>query len=162
MHSYQCNWFPGSFSCIDCSLQCTAPAQWKAHTSCITEKEKYHGNFYTPKKNGKRPADQNSSQQPKKQQKVQHEAPAAKPEAKKKKEEPKSTSSTTGDQAIAWADLVESTLKEVSRSVSVSALLIVTTCWSTTAFYPRVLSHLYAVRNWSVVWSNNSWPTPNS
>ncbi|KAM6501880.1 hypothetical protein JOM56_001857 [Amanita muscaria] len=35
-----------SFDCIDCSKTFKSPAEWKAHTSCITEAEKYQKALY--------------------------------------------------------------------------------------------------------------------
>ncbi len=30
-----------SFTCLDCSVEFHAPQQWKGHTTCISEAEKY-------------------------------------------------------------------------------------------------------------------------
>jgi hypothetical protein len=47
-HYAQCR---NSFTCIDCSQTFNSPAEWKAHTSCVTEAEKYQKSLYTgPKK----------------------------------------------------------------------------------------------------------------
>lgn len=47
-HYEQCR---SSFTCIDCSKTFQGPAQWKAHTSCVTEAEKYQKSLYEgPKK----------------------------------------------------------------------------------------------------------------
>ncbi|QRW21540.1 hypothetical protein RhiXN_06529 [Rhizoctonia solani] len=35
-----------SFTCIDCSKTFAGPAQWKGHTSCISEEQKYHKSVY--------------------------------------------------------------------------------------------------------------------
>ncbi|KAI5832064.1 hypothetical protein K523DRAFT_236025, partial [Schizophyllum commune Tattone D] len=49
-HSSRCG---GGFDCIDCSTSFHTPAQWKPHTSCITEAEKYQKGLYKgPKHNG--------------------------------------------------------------------------------------------------------------
>ncbi|KAI4526877.1 hypothetical protein K525DRAFT_188061, partial [Schizophyllum commune Loenen D] len=42
-HSSRCG---GGFDCIDCSTSFHTPAQWKPHTSCITEAEKYQKGLY--------------------------------------------------------------------------------------------------------------------
>ncbi|KZT43595.1 hypothetical protein SISSUDRAFT_978256, partial [Sistotremastrum suecicum HHB10207 ss-3] len=35
-----------TFTCIDCSTTFPGPAQYKAHTSCISEAEKYQKSVY--------------------------------------------------------------------------------------------------------------------
>ncbi|KAI0305398.1 hypothetical protein B0F90DRAFT_1605370, partial [Multifurca ochricompacta] len=42
-HYGQCR---ASFTCIDCSATFTSPTQWKSHTSCVTEAEKYQKSLY--------------------------------------------------------------------------------------------------------------------
>lgn len=42
-HGSMCH---SAFTCIDCSKTFQGPAQWKSHTSCISEAEKYQGNLY--------------------------------------------------------------------------------------------------------------------
>ncbi|KDQ55890.1 hypothetical protein JAAARDRAFT_107427, partial [Jaapia argillacea MUCL 33604] len=42
-HSQQCH---SPFTCIDCSTTFYGPAQWKSHTSCISEAEKYQKGLY--------------------------------------------------------------------------------------------------------------------
>jgi len=47
-HYAQCR---NSFTCIDCSETFKGPVEWKTHTSCVTEAEKYQKSLYTgPKK----------------------------------------------------------------------------------------------------------------
>lgn len=47
-HYGQCR---SSFTCIDCSSTFAGPVEWKVHTSCITEAEKYQKSMYKgPKK----------------------------------------------------------------------------------------------------------------
>jgi cell growth-regulating nucleolar protein len=47
-HYAQCR---NSFTCIDCSETFKSPPEWKTHTSCVTEAEKYQKSLYTgPKK----------------------------------------------------------------------------------------------------------------
>jgi len=48
-HYGQCR---ASFTCIDCSATFTCPSQWKGHTSCITEAEKYQKSLYKGSKKG--------------------------------------------------------------------------------------------------------------
>ncbi|KAH9083914.1 hypothetical protein EDB83DRAFT_2282730, partial [Lactarius deliciosus] len=48
-HYDQCR---ASFTCIDCSATFAAPSQWKGHTSCITEAEKYQKSLYKGPKRG--------------------------------------------------------------------------------------------------------------
>jgi len=52
-HYGQCG---SSFTCIDCSKTFHGPAQWKGHTSCVTEAEKYQKSLYAGPKKGSRPA----------------------------------------------------------------------------------------------------------
>ncbi|KAF8585923.1 hypothetical protein K439DRAFT_1007667 [Ramaria rubella] len=40
------------FTCIDCSQTFQTPVDWKGHTSCISEAQKYQGALYKPKQNG--------------------------------------------------------------------------------------------------------------
>ena len=42
-HYQQCH---SSVSCIDCSTTFSGPAQFKSHTTCISEAEKYQGSLY--------------------------------------------------------------------------------------------------------------------
>jgi hypothetical protein len=42
-HYGQCH---ASFTCIDCSATFAGPSQWKGHTTCITEAEKYQKSLY--------------------------------------------------------------------------------------------------------------------
>ncbi|KAF8639516.1 hypothetical protein AX17_001421 [Amanita inopinata Kibby_2008] len=42
----------GGFDCIDCSTSFKSPAEWKGHTSCITEAEKYQKSLYKGPKTG--------------------------------------------------------------------------------------------------------------
>ena len=39
-----------SFTCVDCSTTFSNPAQWKGHTSCVSEAEKYQKSLYKGKK----------------------------------------------------------------------------------------------------------------
>ncbi|KAI0256333.1 hypothetical protein BJV78DRAFT_457350 [Lactifluus subvellereus] len=41
-----------SFTCIDCSATFAGPAQWKGHTTCVTEAEKYQKTLYKGPKKG--------------------------------------------------------------------------------------------------------------
>ncbi|KAJ3022630.1 hypothetical protein HKX48_005692 [Thoreauomyces humboldtii] len=53
-HTYRCQY--AQFSCIDCSKTFQG-TEYRAHTSCISEAEKYQGALYKgPKKNGSVPA----------------------------------------------------------------------------------------------------------
>lgn len=42
-HSGRCH---GGFDCIDCSKTFNSPAEWKGHTSCVSEAEKYQKSLY--------------------------------------------------------------------------------------------------------------------
>jgi len=42
-HSGRCH---GGFDCIDCSKTFGTPTEWKGHTSCISEAEKYQKSLY--------------------------------------------------------------------------------------------------------------------
>ncbi|TEB28480.1 hypothetical protein FA13DRAFT_1633181, partial [Coprinellus micaceus] len=42
-HSWKCH---SGFDCIDCSKSFNSSAEWKGHTSCISEAEKYQGALY--------------------------------------------------------------------------------------------------------------------
>jgi cell growth-regulating nucleolar protein len=42
-HRTQCH---GGFDCIDCSTTFNSPAEYKGHTSCISEAEKYQKGLY--------------------------------------------------------------------------------------------------------------------
>ncbi|KAI0268817.1 hypothetical protein BC834DRAFT_792246, partial [Gloeopeniophorella convolvens] len=42
-HSRKCH---SSFTCIDCSTTFSGPTEWKNHTSCVTEAEKYQKGLY--------------------------------------------------------------------------------------------------------------------
>ncbi|QRV79235.1 hypothetical protein RhiJN_07250 [Ceratobasidium sp. AG-Ba] len=42
-HGARCH---ASFTCIDCSKTFAGPAQWKSHTSCISEEQKYQKSVY--------------------------------------------------------------------------------------------------------------------
>ncbi|TFK21885.1 hypothetical protein FA15DRAFT_62140 [Coprinopsis marcescibilis] len=42
-HGARCH---GGFDCIDCSKTFNSPAEWKGHTSCISEAEKYQKTLY--------------------------------------------------------------------------------------------------------------------
>ncbi|KDQ10072.1 hypothetical protein BOTBODRAFT_500989 [Botryobasidium botryosum FD-172 SS1] len=42
-HGARCH---ASFTCLDCSTTFPGPAQWKGHTSCISEAEKYQKSVY--------------------------------------------------------------------------------------------------------------------
>lgn len=42
-HSGRCH---GGFDCIDCSKSFNGPWEWKSHTSCISEAEKYQKSVY--------------------------------------------------------------------------------------------------------------------
>ncbi|KAH8119053.1 hypothetical protein DFH11DRAFT_417667 [Phellopilus nigrolimitatus] len=46
-HSYRCY---ASFTCVDCSTTFNSPREWKGHTQCITEAEKYQKGLYKGKK----------------------------------------------------------------------------------------------------------------
>ncbi|KAI0280975.1 hypothetical protein BGY98DRAFT_960295 [Russula aff. rugulosa BPL654] len=48
-HYGQCR---SSFTCIDCSSTFAGPVEWKVHTSCITEAEKYQKSMYKGPKKG--------------------------------------------------------------------------------------------------------------
>lgn len=77
LHARRCNFFCG-YSCVDCCAQFGHQQEWKQHTSCITEQEKYYGAFYTPKKNknsneqagNKRSANDHAKGNPPKKQKT--------------------------------------------------------------------------------------------
>ncbi|KAH8922252.1 hypothetical protein BT69DRAFT_1220492, partial [Atractiella rhizophila] len=45
-HSYKCG---ASFTCIDCSKTFHHQGEWKSHTSCISEEQKYQKSLYKPK-----------------------------------------------------------------------------------------------------------------
>ncbi|PCH36058.1 hypothetical protein WOLCODRAFT_91821 [Wolfiporia cocos MD-104 SS10] len=49
VHRSQCN---SSFTCIDCMTTFSGPAQYKAHTQCISEAEKYQKGLYKGQQNG--------------------------------------------------------------------------------------------------------------
>lgn len=51
-HRLSCN---ASFTCIDCSTTFSGPAQYKGHTSCVSEAEKYQKGLYKGPK-GVRPS----------------------------------------------------------------------------------------------------------
>ncbi|KAF8800165.1 hypothetical protein BYT27DRAFT_7117898, partial [Phlegmacium glaucopus] len=42
-HRSRCH---GGFDCIDCSTTFNSPAEYKGHTSCISEAEKYQKGLY--------------------------------------------------------------------------------------------------------------------
>ncbi|KAI0373944.1 hypothetical protein BV20DRAFT_919444, partial [Pilatotrama ljubarskyi] len=42
-HRMSCN---SSFTCLDCSTTFEGPAQYKGHTTCISEAEKYQKGLY--------------------------------------------------------------------------------------------------------------------
>lgn len=46
-HSYRCG---ASFTCVDCSKTFQNQKEWKGHTSCISEAEKYQKGLYKGKK----------------------------------------------------------------------------------------------------------------
>ncbi|KAF8513109.1 hypothetical protein BU17DRAFT_53523, partial [Hysterangium stoloniferum] len=48
-HRLRCH---SSFTCIDCSNTFTTPADWKGHTSCVSEEQKYQKSLYKPKNVG--------------------------------------------------------------------------------------------------------------
>ncbi|EJU04429.1 hypothetical protein DACRYDRAFT_48498, partial [Dacryopinax primogenitus] len=50
-HSYKCH---SSVTCIDCSKTFAGPVEWKSHTSCISEAEKYQKGLYKGPKQGDR------------------------------------------------------------------------------------------------------------
>ncbi|KAI9507494.1 hypothetical protein F5148DRAFT_1204797 [Russula earlei] len=52
-HYGQCR---SSFTCIDCSATFPGPADWKVHTSCITEAEKYQKSLYKGPKTEQQPS----------------------------------------------------------------------------------------------------------
>ncbi|KAI0302676.1 hypothetical protein BC826DRAFT_985647 [Russula brevipes] len=54
-HHGQCR---SSFTCIDCSATFAGPAQWKGHTSCVTEAEKYQKSLYKGPKRGSGPGNE--------------------------------------------------------------------------------------------------------
>jgi len=58
-HYGQCR---SSFTCIDCSATFAGPVQWKVHTSCITEAEKYQKSVYKGTKKGQGPRPSNGHQ----------------------------------------------------------------------------------------------------
>lgn len=47
-HFYKCH---SSFTCVDCSTTFNGPRDWKNHTQCISEAEKYQKSLYKGKKN---------------------------------------------------------------------------------------------------------------
>jgi cell growth-regulating nucleolar protein len=49
-HYAQCR---KSFTCIDCSKTFKDPTEWKSHTSCVSEAEKYQKSLYTGPKQGR-------------------------------------------------------------------------------------------------------------
>jgi len=52
-HHQRCG---ASVSCVDCSVRFSGPKEWKSHTSCMTEAEKYQKSLYKgpkSKKDGK-------------------------------------------------------------------------------------------------------------
>ncbi|KNE97451.1 hypothetical protein PSTG_09285 [Puccinia striiformis f. sp. tritici PST-78] len=49
-HSMRCR---ASVTCLDCSTTFNGPAHWKAHTSCISEAQKYQKSLYQAPKNKK-------------------------------------------------------------------------------------------------------------
>ncbi|WWC69443.1 uncharacterized protein I206_103382 [Kwoniella pini CBS 10737] len=54
-----------SFTCLDCSTTFNSPGEYKSHTSCVTEAEKYQGALYKgPKKNGQPQPSSNTSAAP--------------------------------------------------------------------------------------------------
>ncbi|KAK8869806.1 hypothetical protein IAR55_000374 [Kwoniella newhampshirensis] len=50
-----------SFTCLDCSTTFRNPSEYKSHTSCVSEAQKYQGALYKGAKKGQ---NQNASQQP--------------------------------------------------------------------------------------------------
>ena len=42
-HRFQCQ---SAFTCIDCSTTFNGPAEYKGHTQCISEAEKYQKGLY--------------------------------------------------------------------------------------------------------------------
>ena len=66
-HYHSCRYFT-CYSCIDCFKSFYSPDQWAGHTSCITEAEKWHGEF-NRKKGPQGPQGQKQQQQ--QQQKTQ-------------------------------------------------------------------------------------------
>ncbi|KAN0132085.1 hypothetical protein V8E53_010122 [Lactarius tabidus] len=57
-HYGQCH---ASFTCIDCSATFSGPPQWKGHTTCITEAEKYQKSLYKGAKKGQDPRPSNGN-----------------------------------------------------------------------------------------------------
>ncbi|KAH9816505.1 hypothetical protein DFH28DRAFT_1106975 [Melampsora americana] len=49
-HSYKCQ---SSFTCLDCSITFNTSFDWKSHTTCITEAEKFQKSVYKAPKKGK-------------------------------------------------------------------------------------------------------------
>ncbi|TPX56951.1 hypothetical protein PhCBS80983_g04165 [Powellomyces hirtus] len=67
-HTYRCHY--AQFSCIDCSVTFQG-TDYRAHTSCISEAEKYQGALYKgPKKNGTNNAKNGNAQQQQQQAKL--------------------------------------------------------------------------------------------
>ncbi|TFK53640.1 hypothetical protein OE88DRAFT_1655854 [Heliocybe sulcata] len=58
-HSWKCG---ASFTCIDCSTTFHKPAEWKGHTTCISEAEKYQKSLYKGPK-GKQQSGQDGRKQ---------------------------------------------------------------------------------------------------
>lgn len=115
-HSWQCHYFVGSFSCIDCSQRFLSQPEWKAHTQCITEKEKYHGEFHTPKK--KRGGDQSGfGAPPLKKQKIEAATPAPEPSPSAKKKEKTTEVAEKTEAVVDWSSLLQQHLKAVRHSV---------------------------------------------
>ena len=50
-HYYKCH---SSVTCVDCSTTFGGPKEWKSHTQCISEAEKYQKGLYKGKKSVRR------------------------------------------------------------------------------------------------------------
>ncbi|KAJ3184657.1 hypothetical protein HDU87_004060 [Geranomyces variabilis] len=115
-HTYRCQY--AQFSCIDCSTTFQG-TDYRAHTSCISEAEKYQGALYKgPKKNGT-PAKNG------KQAKKQAAAPSSTPVAKN----------------IAVAPPAESLIAQIQKAdaAAASTTTATTTTTSTTSITKRQL-----------------------
>ncbi|KAK7692388.1 hypothetical protein QCA50_004013 [Cerrena zonata] len=63
-HRGKCN---STFTCIDCFTTFNGPSEYKGHTSCITEAEKYQKSLYKGPKNGKQNGASKGDSEPKEQ-----------------------------------------------------------------------------------------------
>ena len=108
---------------MDCCAQFYNQPDWKAHTSCVTEQEKYHGSFYTPKKKkgnadagqhsgNKRSTNDHAAGNPSKRQKTNVPAEPTKKKDDTKQEEPtKQTTELFSEKQ--WTKTLKKVLKNV-------------------------------------------------